>query len=74
VRGGGIVTRNGGDFGRASLLVFEPEELLAAAAAAGDSRQVGAGAAGHYGAARRGRRRGRRAPARAPSSAKIAAV
>jgi len=32
----GIVTRNGGDFGRASLPVFDPQELLSAVVAAGD--------------------------------------
>jgi len=32
----GIVTRNGADFGRASLPVFAPEELLAAVLATGD--------------------------------------
>ena len=32
----GIVTRNGRDFDRASLPVFEPEELLAAIVATGD--------------------------------------
>lgn len=32
----GIVTRNGGVFGRASLPVFDPQELVSAVAAAGD--------------------------------------
>jgi len=32
----GIVTRNGRDFGRASLPVFDPAELLAAIVASGD--------------------------------------
>ena len=32
----GIVTRNGGDFGRATLPVFDPRELLSAVLTAGD--------------------------------------